>query len=324
MTDETSVDGTETETDESQWTPDVDRVLAVIDDHVLGQRQASEQLLAAYMAGGHALLEGIPGIGKTLLARSFAAALGLDFRRVQFTPDLMPADVLGTNVYDREKGAFRWMQGPIFTQILMADEINRTPPKTQAALLEGMQEGQVSLDGERHDLDPSFFVVATQNPLEFEGTYPLPEAQLDRFLLRIEMSLPSEDHELELYRRALEPDAARRPGGLPDPVLPADAAARLRSASREVRVAEDLSHEKMICTVSDNGMGIEERFHNKVFQIFQKAHDSKKIDSNGIGLSLVKKIVEQADGVIALESQPGKGTSISFTWPLYVETEQTA
>ena len=104
MTDETSVDGTETETDESQWTPDVDRVLAVIDDHVLGQRQASEQLLAAYMAGGHALLEGIPGIGKTLLARSFAAALGLDFRRVQFTPDLMPADVLGTNVYDREKG----------------------------------------------------------------------------------------------------------------------------------------------------------------------------------------------------------------------------
>ena len=132
------------------------------------------------------------------------------------------------------------MQGPIFTQILMADEINRTPPKTQAALLEGMQEGQVSLDGERHDLDPSFFVVATQNPLEFEGTYPLPEAQLDRFLLRIEMSLPSEDHELELYRRALEPDAARRPGGLPDPVLPADAAARLRSASREVRVAEDL------------------------------------------------------------------------------------
>ncbi len=230
----------ELDSETSKWSSRVERVLAAIDDHVLGQRQASEQLLATYMAGGHALLEGIPGIGKTLLARSFSAALGLEFRRVQFTPDLMPADVLGTNVYDREQGAFRWMQGPIFTQILMADEINRTPPKTQAALLEGMQEGQVSLDGESHALDPSFFVVATQNPLEFEGTYPLPEAQLDRFLLRVEMSLPSEEHELELYRRALDERADRRPGGLPEAVLSAEDATELRHASREIQVAEEL------------------------------------------------------------------------------------
>ena len=228
------------EQEASPWTETIERMLDAVDDHVLGQRQASEQLLAAFLAGGHALLEGIPGIGKTLLARSFAGALGLEFRRIQFTPDLMPADVLGTNIFDRDKGSFRWVKGPIFTQILMADEINRTPPKTQAALLEGMQEAQVSLDGERHPLDDAFFVVATQNPLEFEGTYPLPEAQLDRFLLRIEMTLPAAEHELELYRRALEPEEGRRPGGVPDAVLTAEQAARLREASQSVKVSDDL------------------------------------------------------------------------------------
>lgn len=222
------------------WTEIADRVLAVIDRHVLGQRRVAEELLACYMAGGHGLLEGIPGVGKTLLARAFSAALGLQFKRVQLTSDLMPADVLGSNIYDRQEGSFRWVPGPIFTQILMADEINRTPPKTQAALLEGMQEGQVSMDGVRHPLDPGFFVVATQNPLEFEGTYPLPEAQLDRFLLRIGVTLPAAEEELELYRRALDPSPARRPGAVPEPVLDPRQALALRRASQDVRVADDL------------------------------------------------------------------------------------
>ncbi|MEM1176728.1 MAG: MoxR family ATPase [Acidobacteriota bacterium] len=215
------------------------RLLDTLDRHVLGQRDAAEQLLACYLAGGHALLEGVPGIGKTLLARCFSAALGLDFQRVQFTPDLMPSDVVGTNVFDQDSGNFRLVRGPIFTEGLMADEINRTPPKTQAALLEAMQELHVTIDGERHALSPSFFVIATQNPVEFEGTYPLPEAQLDRFLLRIEMALPSRDAEIDLYRQAI----ADRPWGhdaMPEAQLTAAEAAALRRASRSVHVADEL------------------------------------------------------------------------------------
>jgi len=218
-----------------------EKILAAIDDLVLGQRTAAEALLATYMAGGHALLEGVPGIGKTLLARTFAALLGLDFQRIQFTPDLMPTDVVGTNVFDRQTGAFRLVPGPVFTQILMADEINRTPPKTQSALLEAMQERQVTIDGERRELDPGFLVIATQNPLEFEGTYPLPEAQLDRFLTRIEMSLPERGREIELYRRAVRGDLAGwSHDALPEPVVSRDEARALRHASRSVHVSEDL------------------------------------------------------------------------------------
>lgn len=215
------------------------RVLDAVDQHVLGQRPAAEQLLACYMAGGHALLEGVPGIGKTLLARTFASALGRDFQRVQFTPDLMPADVSGTNVFRQETGEFQLVRGPIFTDVLMADEINRTPPKTQAALLEAMQERHVTLDGERHALGDGFFVVATQNPVEFEGTYPLPEAQLDRFLLRIEMGLPEPAHEIELLRLAT---SGRRWGHehMPEATLSPDESLRLRRASRQVRVSDEL------------------------------------------------------------------------------------
>src|SRR4051794_13923176 len=169
---------------------------AALDRVVLGQRAAIDTLLITYMAGGHALLEGVPGLGKTLLARAFAATLGARFTRVQFTPDLMPADVLGTNVFDAPTGSFRLLRGPVFTEILMADEINRTPPKTQAALLEAMQERQVTIDGVPLALEPDFFVIATQNPIEFEGVYPLPEAQLDRFLARIDMGLPAPESEL--------------------------------------------------------------------------------------------------------------------------------
>jgi MoxR-like ATPase len=217
------------------------RVLAAVSRAVLGQESAAEALLAAYMAGGHALLEGVPGIGKTLLARAFAAALGLRFSRVQFTPDLMPTDVIGMNVFDAASGGFRLVRGPVFTQILMADEINRTPPKTQSALLEAMQERQVTIDGASLPLESDFFVIATQNPVEFEGTYPLPEAQLDRFLLRVEMQAPALEVEVEIYRQAVAgsltgwgnaswPEAA---------VTPAEARG-LRDASRRVHVAPEM------------------------------------------------------------------------------------
>jgi MoxR-like ATPase len=162
---------------------------------VVGQDDAIDAMIVALLARGHVLLEGVPGTAKTLMVRTLAASVGLAFGRIQFTPDLMPSDILGTNVFDLQTGAFRMTKGPIFAQLLLADEINRAPAKTQSALLEAMQERQVSIDGERHDLGAHFTVFATQNPVEQEGTYPLPEAQLDRFLLKIQVGYPSAEEE---------------------------------------------------------------------------------------------------------------------------------
>ncbi|HEX5597441.1 MAG TPA: MoxR family ATPase [Micromonosporaceae bacterium] len=170
-------------------------VLDAVGTVVVGKRDALELVLAGILAGGNVLLEDLPGLGKTLTARSLAQALGLDFRRLQFTPDLLPADVTGSFLYDQRSGDFTFRAGPIFTNLLLADEINRTPPKTQAALLEAMQEKQVSVEGVTYRLDPPFHVLATANPIEYEGTYPLPEAQLDRFLVRLRVGYPAPDDE---------------------------------------------------------------------------------------------------------------------------------
>jgi len=178
----------------------LERLTAALESTVLGQRQVVADLVTAFLARGHVLLEGVPGVAKTLTARSMASALGLDFSRVQFTPDLMPSDILGTNVFRPQENAFHLVKGPVFTELLVADEINRTPPKTQAALLEAMEERQVTIDGKTHVLPPHFFVVATQNPLELEGTYPLPEAQLDRFLMRVRVGYPPHEAELDMVR----------------------------------------------------------------------------------------------------------------------------
>jgi MoxR-like ATPase len=174
------------------------RVLDEVERAVLGKRPVLELVLAGVLAGGHVLLEDLPGVGKTLAARSFAAALGLDFGRVQFTPDLLPGDITGSHLYDQRTGTFQFRAGPVFTQLLLADEVNRTPPKTQAALLEAMAEGQVTVEGETRALPQPFVVLATDNPIEFEGTYPLPEAQLDRFLLRVSLGYPTEEDESRL------------------------------------------------------------------------------------------------------------------------------
>src|SRR5579883_1617793 len=171
---------------------------------IIGQDQVIEQALIVIFSGQHALIEGVPGIAKTLLTRTFARVLGGEFARIQFTPDLMPADITGTNVFNLQRNEFTLIRGPVFTSFLLADEINRAPAKTQSALLQAMQERTVTIDRETYRLPPSFTVFATQNPIEYEGTYPLPEAQKDRFLLKIPMAAPEREDELDLARRMLD------------------------------------------------------------------------------------------------------------------------
>ena len=188
-------------------------VLDEVERAVVGKRGALELVMLGVLAGGHVLIEDLPGLGKTLLARSFATALGLDFRRIQFTPDLLPSDVTGAPFYDQRSGEMVFRPGPVFTQLLLADEINRTPPKTQAALLEAMAEGQVTVDGETRALPEPFVVIATENPIEYEGTYSLPEAQLDRFLLRIRMGYLPRRGEAAMLKRRLDGRRPRRSCG---------------------------------------------------------------------------------------------------------------
>jgi MoxR-like ATPase len=208
---------------------------------IVGQDQVIEQILIALLTEGHALIEGVPGTAKTLMVKVLARAIGAGFSRIQFTPDLMPADVTGTNIFNMSTSTFTLRHGPLFTDLLLADEINRTPPKTQAALLEAMEERQVTIDGELHKLSPMFTVFATQNPIEYEGTYPLPEAQLDRFTLKILVDYPSEAEELKVVSNWNEGFNARR---LEDinvmPVQDSAAILECRSRIRRLTVEEGI------------------------------------------------------------------------------------
>src|SRR5215469_8481878 len=212
-------------------------VLDAVGTVVVGKRDALRLVFAGILAGGHVLLEDLPGLGKTLTARCFAQALGIEFRRLQFTPDLLPADVTGSFLYDQRTHDFTFRAGPVFTNLLLADEINRTPPKTQAALLEAMQEKQVSVEGTTYRLDAPFHVLATANPIEYEGTYPLPEAQLDRFLLRVSFGYPDRAEEWDVLRRRM---ARRQEESVLAPVVDPITLLRMQAALEDVTVEESV------------------------------------------------------------------------------------
>jgi len=220
------------------------QVVAEVERAIVGKRELLEMIMAAMLAGGHVLLEDFPGLGKTLIARSFATALGLDFRRIQFTPDLLPGDITGGYVFNRNQNKFELRKGPIFANIILADEINRASPKTQSALLEAMQEGQVTLEGETLPLPEPFLVLATQNPIEYEGTFPLPEAQLDRFMLKLAVGYPNVNEEREILRRRRE---RRQDEAILSKVTDAKQLMEMRQAVENVHVHNDL--EEYIATL---------------------------------------------------------------------------
>src|SRR3954469_6573318 len=209
---------------------------------IIGQADVIDKALIAIFTGSHALIEGVPGVAKTLLVRTLAQVLGCEFARVQFTPDLMPSDITGTNVFNLQRNEFTLIRGPVFTTFLLADEINRAPAKTQSALLQAMQERSVTIDRETHTLSENFAVFATQNPIEYEGTYPLPEAQKDRFLLKIPIAPPDREHELALAQRMLEnnaPESTLQRGEV-QPVLTADELSKAREALCDVAMREEI------------------------------------------------------------------------------------
>ncbi|MET0622346.1 MAG: MoxR family ATPase [Pyrinomonadaceae bacterium] len=221
----------------------VEHIRAELRKVVVGQDEVVEQLLVALLAEGHALVEGVPGTGKTLLVKTLARIVGADFGRIQFTPDLMPSDITGTNVFNTATASFSLRRGPVFTDVLLADEINRTPPKTQAALLEAMEERQVTIDGELHRLSPLFTVFATENPIEYEGTYPLPEAQLDRFLLKILIDYPTEEEERQVVSNWDSGFSARRLEQIDvRPLAEPDAVMRCRAEVRAAHMEPGVRH----------------------------------------------------------------------------------
>jgi MoxR-like ATPase len=209
---------------------------------IIGQEEVIDQSLIVIFTGHHALLEGVPGVAKTLLVRTLAHVLGCDFARIQFTPDLMPADITGTNVFNMQRSEFTLVKGPLFTTFLLGDEINRAPAKTQSALLQAMQERQVSIDRDTHELSPNFTVFATQNPIEYEGTYPLPEAQKDRFMLKIRMDCPEREDELSLAKKMLgdQTPEALLAGGVVRQVIDTAQLAQLRRCLETITVREEL------------------------------------------------------------------------------------
>jgi MoxR-like ATPase len=220
------------------WGPSVQfdlcaRIIENISHVVVGKRDSVEMLLVGLLAGGHVLLEDVPGLGKTLLAKSLAVSMGASFKRVQFTPDLLPADITGFNIYSPQTGQFTFQPGPVMTHVLLADEINRTIPRTQASLLESMEERQVTVDGTTYPLPHPFFVIGTQNPIELEGTFPLPEAQLDRFLLRIRPGYPDKDEEMAILERFQEKDPLEELGAVATP----DLISALQEARKAIRVS---------------------------------------------------------------------------------------
>jgi MoxR-like ATPase len=226
-----------------------ERIVANVERVLVGKRTEVELAVAALLAGGHLLIEDVPGVGKTLLARALAQSVGGSFKRIQFTPDLLPSDVTGVSVFDQRSGAFVFRPGPVFAQVVLADEINRSTPKTQSALLEAMEERQVSADGETHRLAGPFLVVATQNPVEYEGTFPLPEAQLDRFLLRLRIGYPAPADELAILRRADGPGAnGRHPVEHLPPVATLDELVAAQLAARAVHT-DPLIHEYVVALV---------------------------------------------------------------------------
>ena len=214
----------------------VGKVQDQIERVMVGKRNVAELLLIAILCNGHVLIEDVPGIGKTMLARSIARSLGCIFRRVQFTPDLLPSDITGTHIFDQKEGTFTFRRGPVFTQVLLADEINRATPRTQSALLEAMEEKQVTAEGESLPLPKPFLVMATQNPIELEGTFPLPEAQLDRFLLRVRMGYPTKEEDVQILDRFIKDNPIEEI----EPVLFADELVTLQKTCREVAVDLDV------------------------------------------------------------------------------------
>jgi MoxR-like ATPase len=216
-----------------------EQILDEVERAVIGKREALELVLLGILADGHVLIEDFPGLAKTLAARAFAQVTSIGFTRVQFTPDLMPSDVTGSSIYNQREGDFEFRPGPIFTNLLLADEINRAPPKTQAALLEAMQERQVTIEGTTHLLAPPFLVLATQNPIEYEGTYPLPEAQLDRFMLRIGVGYPDREDEWEVLERRLERGADEVEL---EPVVGRDELIEMQRAIEQVHVDRSVGH----------------------------------------------------------------------------------